>query len=89
MERGQKSRVRCKEALRPRASWGWKLGAVQVGRRGWEDRRGTGARRPGEELRPGELMTAGKGVDVARKLRQGAGHAPGGQASRRTWKQAY
>ena len=43
--------------------------------------RGTGTRRPGEELRPGELRTAGKGVDAARKLGQGAGHAPGGQAS--------
>ena len=42
--------------------------------------RGTGTRRPGEELRPGELRTAGKGVDAARKLGQGAGHAPGGQA---------
>ncbi len=31
-------------------------------------------------MRPGELRTAGKGVDAARKLGQGAGHAPGGQA---------
>ncbi len=42
--------------------------------------RGTGARIPGVELRPGELRTAGKGVDAARKLGQGAGLAPGGQA---------
>ena len=38
MERGQKNRVRCRKALRPRASWGWKLGAGQVDRRGWKDR---------------------------------------------------
>ena len=42
--------------------------------------RGTGTRRPGKELRPGEPRTAGKKVDAARKLGQGAGHAPGGQA---------
>jgi hypothetical protein len=40
--------------------------------------RETGTKRPGEELRPGDLRTAGKGVDAARKLGQGAGHAPGG-----------
>ena len=39
--------------------------------------RGTGIGRPVGELRPGELRLAEKGVDAARKLGQGAGHAPG------------
>ena len=37
---------------------------------------GTGTRRPWEDLRPGGLRTAEKGVNVARKLEQGVGHAP-------------
>ena len=58
---------------RERGRWADEVGRTVTGQ-------GAGTRRPGEELRPGELRTAGKGVDAARKLGQGAGHAPGGQA---------